>query len=122
MRLFIEVTYNDWFALHSSSERVEEVNYIVGGAFFTRFVQLQVNMTWDVFGETSGAGSLKELRGANRALPPQINWPRGKPDHRLHNACRALFWNSDVWIPFPADFRLNTVQGKVGRIWRAVRS
>ena len=140
MRLFVAVTDNAWFALHYSSERVEEVNfwrpspeagfrvlsagelllfklhapenYIVGGGFFTRFLQLPVNMAWDVFGETNGVRSLNEMR-------TRIAHYRHKPIHPEENpsvGCIMLaepfFWDRSLWIPSPADFRLNTVQGK----------
>ena len=81
MRIFVAVTDNDWFALHASKAEVEEVNfwrpspdatfkalqpgelmlfklhapdnYIAGGGFFTRFLQLPLNLAWDTFGSAS---------------------------------------------------------------------
>ena len=140
MRLFVAVTDNAWFALHCSSERVEEVNfwrpspeaafkalsagelllfklhapehYIVGGGFFTRFLQLPVNMAWDVFGETNGVRSLKEMR---TRIAHYRHRPIG-PDENPAIGCIMLaepfFWDRSLWIPSPADFSLNTVQGK----------
>ena len=79
MRLYVAVTDKDWFALHASKPEVEEVNFwrpspgatfralqpgelllfklhspdnfIAGGGFFTRFLQLPLNLVWDTFGE-----------------------------------------------------------------------
>src|ERR1035438_1960848 len=90
MRLYVAVTDNDWFALHASKTQVEEVNfwrpspdvtfkalqpgelllfklhapdnYIAGGGFFTRFLQLPISLAWDAFGEANGVRSLAELR------------------------------------------------------------
>jgi putative restriction endonuclease len=83
MRLYVAVTDKDWFALHASKAEVEEVNFwrpspdaafkalqpgelllfklhspdnfIAGGGFFTRFLQLPVNLVWNTFGEPSKA-------------------------------------------------------------------
>jgi hypothetical protein len=90
MRLYVGVTDNDWFAFLASKTEVEEVNFwrpspnvtfkvlapgelllfklhapenfIAGGGFFTRFLQLPVNMAWDTFGEANGLRSLIEMR------------------------------------------------------------
>jgi putative restriction endonuclease len=90
MNLFVAVTDNDWFALHSSRENVEEVNFwrpspdatfkalqpgelllfklhapqnfIAGGGFFTRFLQLPVNLAWETFKEENGVRSLTQMR------------------------------------------------------------
>ena len=90
MRLYVAVTDKDWFALHASKPEVEEVNFwrpspdaafkalqpgelllfklhspdnfIAGGGFFTRFLQLPVNLVWDTFGEANGVRSQSEMR------------------------------------------------------------
>jgi putative restriction endonuclease len=90
MRIFVGVTDKDWFTLHASQSRVDEVNfwrpspnatfkaldpgelllfklhspdnYIVGGGFFTKFQQLPVNMAWDAFRQGNGVSSLEEMR------------------------------------------------------------
>lgn len=90
MRLYVAVTDKDWFALHASKSEVEEVNFwrpspdvtfkalqpgelllfklhspdnfIAGGGFFTRFLQLPVNLVWDTFGEANGVRSQSEMR------------------------------------------------------------
>ena len=96
MRLFVAVTDNDWFAVHASKAEVEEVNfwrpspeatfkvlqpgelllfklhspdnYIAGGGFFTRFLQLPVNLVWDTFGEANGVRSLRCGSGSHTTV------------------------------------------------------
>ena len=90
MKLYVGITDYDWFKLHTSKESVDEVNFwrpsstanfkalqwsepflfklhsprnfIVGGGFFTKFLQLPVSLAWDAFGEANGATSLEEVR------------------------------------------------------------
>jgi putative restriction endonuclease len=156
MRIFVAVTDSEWFALHASSSRVDEVNFwrpspgatfkalqaselllfklhspdnfIAGGGFFVKFLQLPVNLAWDSFREANGVRSLQDMRDRiafYRRVP--IN-----PGDNPHIGCIMLaepfFWPRDAWIPSPSDFKLNTVQGKgydsevgVGRaLWEAV--
>ena len=81
MKLYVGITDYDWFKLHTSRESVDEVNFwrpsstatfkalqwgepflfklhsprnfIVGGGFFTKFLQLPVSLAWDAFGEAN---------------------------------------------------------------------
>ena len=90
MNFFVAVTDYDWFQLHASKSRVDEVNFwrpspeasfkalspgqmllfklhsprnfIVGGGFFTRFIQLPLSLSWEAFGEGNGVRSLSEMR------------------------------------------------------------
>src|SRR5437879_6216282 len=90
MKLFVGVTDYDWFQLHASKPRVDEVNFwrpsptagfkalrpgevllfklhspwncIAGGGFFTRFLHLPISLAWDAFGEGNGVRSLAEMR------------------------------------------------------------
>jgi putative restriction endonuclease len=156
MRLFVAVTDNDWFALHASREGVDEVNFwrpspeasfktlepgelllfklhapenfIVGGGFFTRFLQLPVNLAWDTFQEANGVRSLAEMRkriAHYRRLPIRAD---EDPTIGCIMLGEPFFWSQKDWIPCPVDFKLNTVQGKgydsetgTGReLWEAV--
>lgn len=140
MRLYIAVTDNDWFALHASKTAVDEVNfwrpspeatlkallpgelllfklhapdnYIAGGGFFTRFLQLPLNMVWDTFGQANGVRTLAEMRD-------RIAYYRRSPIAAGENptiGCIMLaepfFWPRSHWIDSPPDFKLNTVAGK----------
>jgi putative restriction endonuclease len=140
MHLYVAVTDKDWFALHASKPEVEEVNFwrpsphatfkalqpgelllfklhspdhfVAGGGFFTRFLQLPVNLVWDTFGEANGVRSQSEMR-------ERIAYYRRSPIAANENptiGCIMLaepfFWNRADWIPSPPDFKLNTVTGK----------
>src|SRR5580698_7486790 len=156
MKLFKAVTDNDWYALHASSNRVEEVNfwrpspdatfkalqpgeillfklhapvnYIAGGGFFVRFLQLPVNLAWETFQEANGVSSLSEMRkriGHYRRVPIPLN---ENPSIGCILLAEPFFWPKEAWIPCPDDFKLNTVQGKgydsesgIGReLWQSV--
>lgn len=140
MRLFVAVTDNDWFALHASQNRVEEVvfwrpspeatfkalqpgelllfklhaplNFIAGGGFFVRFHQLPVNLAWETFREANGVQSIEEmrLRIAHYRRTPIL--PHENPTIGCIMLGEPFFWPRESWIPCPDDFKLNTVQGK----------
>lgn len=103
-------------------------NFIAGGGFFARFLQLPVNLAWDAFREANGVRSLAEMRkriGFYRRLPIG---PDDNPTIGCIMLAEPFFWSRDRWIPCPTDFKLNTVQGKgydsetgAGReLWEAV--
>ncbi len=156
MRLFVAVTDKNWFNLHASKQSVDEVNFwrpsseasfkalqpgelllfklhapdnfIVGGGFFTKFLQLSVNMAWEVFGESNGVHSLGEMRqriGFYRRVELQ---PIENPTIGCVMLAEPFFWPHSAWIASPSDFSLHTVQGKgydsesgMGRdLWEAV--
>lgn len=156
MRLFVAVTDNDWFTLHTSLNRVDEVNfwrpspeatfkaldpcelllfklhaplnYIAGGGFFVRFLQLPVNLAWETFKEANGVRSLSEMRQriAHYRRTPMLE--HDNPTIGCIMLGEPFFWPEEAWIPCPADFKLNTVQGKgydsemgTGReLWNAI--
>ena len=140
MRLFIAVTDNEWFSLHASSHRVDEVNFwrpspeatfralqpgelllfklhaplnfVVGGGFFVRFHQLPVNMAWDTFREANGVRSLLEMRQRIAFYRRTPILENENPNIGCIMLAEPFFWPKDAWIPCPEDFKLNTVQGK----------
>jgi putative restriction endonuclease len=140
MRLFVAITDNDWFALHASKAELEEVNfwrpspdatfkalqpgelmlfklhapenYIAGGGFFTRFLQLPLNLAWDTFGEANGVRSLSEMRDRiaryrRISIPPLDN-----PAVGCILLAEPFFWGRSDWIPSPPEFKLGTQVGK----------
>ena len=156
MRIFVAVTDRDWFTLHASKSNVDEVNfwrpsptatfkalqpgelllfklhspanYIAGGGFFTRFLQLPIDLAWEIFQESNGVSSLAEMRARiaeYRRVPIGAN---ENPTIGCIMLAEPFFWPAHLWIPTPPDFKLNTVQGKgydsesgIGReIWEAV--
>lgn len=140
MNFFVAVTDYDWFMLHASKPRVEEVNFwrpsstssfkalhtgemllfklhsprnfIVGGGFFTRFVQLPISLAWEAFGEGNGVRSLLEMREriAKYRRPPI--GPTENPSVGCILLAEPFFFREPDWIPIPSDFSLNIVQGK----------
>jgi putative restriction endonuclease len=156
MHLFVAVTDNDWFGLHASLDHVEEVNFwrpspqasfkaldpgelllfklhvpenfIAGGGFFTRFIQLPVNLAWGTFGQANGVKSLSEMRERIAYYRRSPIKPAENPTIGCILLAEPFFWQRDLWMPVPQDFKLSTVQGKgydsetgIGRtLWEAV--
>ena len=140
MRLFVAVTDRAWFTLHASSPRVEEVNFwrpsseasfkalqqgelllfklhspdnfIAGGGFFARFLQLPVNMAWEVFKEANGVRSLTEMRERIEHYRKSKIGPAENPSIGCIMLAEPFFWPRKAWIPMPADFSAHTQQGK----------
>ena len=140
MKAYIGITDLEWFTYLSSIPQIDEVNfwqpggkqlfrvlnpgepflfklhsprdYIVGGGFFAHSNFLPISLAWDAFGVKNGAGSLKEMR---RLIEKhrKITSPTME-DYQI--GCILLeqpfFFNEKDWIPVPADWRSNIVQGK----------
>src|SRR5258708_38220868 len=157
MNFFVAVTDYDWFLLHASKPGVEEVNFwrpsptasfkalrmgemllfklhaprnfIVGGGFFTRFVQLPISLAWESFGEGNGVRSLSEMRDRIATYRRSPIGPTDNPSVGCILLAEPFFFSETNWIPIPSDFSLNIVQGKgfssqdasTGQaLWRAV--
>ena len=140
MNLYVAVTDNDWFALHAAKTDVEEVNfwrpspeatfkvlqpgelllfklhspdnYIVGGGFFTRFLQLPVNLVWDTFREANGVRSLSEMRERIAHYRRNPISPTENPTIGCIMLAEPFFWPRSAWIPSPPEFKLSTQAGK----------
>lgn len=103
-------------------------NYISGGGFFTRFLQLPVSLAWEVFKEANGVLTLAAMRARIAHYRHKILGENEDPVIGCIMLAEPFFWSEDLWIPSPSDFKLNTVQGKgydsetgVGReLWLAV--
>jgi len=139
MRVFVAVTDYAWFRLHASKASVDEVNfwrpsptatfsalqpgevllfklhsphnYIAGGGFFTRFLQLPLSLAWEAFGEGNGATSLFEMRQRIAKYRPESERTQN-PSIGCILLAEPFFWPESEWIPAPTDFSLNIVQGK----------
>lgn len=94
------------FKLHSP------MNYIVGGGFFLKFSILPASLAWEAFGIANGAVSLKELY--NRVYKYRNTNRLSDPDPSI--GCIILsspfYFDENDWIPVPADWSRNIVQGK----------
>ena len=111
------------FTLHSPR------NFIVGGGFFTRFVQLPISLAWESFGEGNGVRSLSEMRDRIARYRSSPIGPMDNPSVGCILLAEPFFFSEANWIPIPSDFNLNIVQGKgyssqdasTGEaLWRAV--
>lgn len=140
MRIFVGITDYDWFRLHASKTRVDEVNfwrpsptatfkalsygepflfklhaprnYIVGGGFFTKFMQLPVSLAWEAFGEGNGARSLEEVKARIARYRSKPIGPHDDPRIGCILLDEPFFFEESEWIPVPKDFSMNIVQGK----------
>jgi HNH endonuclease len=156
MQLYVAVTDYDWYLLHVSKAGLDEVNFwrpspgasfkalslgepflfklhsprnfICGGGFFTKFIQLPLTLAWEAFGEGNGVPSLAEARSRitkYRTTPVQ---PGEDPQIGCIVLAEPFFFPESHWIPVPSDFSLNIVSGKgystdelSGRgLWQAV--
>jgi putative restriction endonuclease len=140
MNFYVGVTDYDWFMLHASKRGVEEVNFwrpspdagfkalqtgemflfklhsprnfIVGGGFFTRFVQLPISLAWEAFREGNGVRSLAEMRTRIAKYRREPIGPLDNPSVGCILLAEPFFFDEPDWIPIPPDFHLNIVSGK----------
>jgi putative restriction endonuclease len=128
VKLYVGITDYDWFKLHASKAKVEEVNFwkpssqtnfrvlqgnepfllklkgrkvIAGGGFFAKFLPLPLSLAWGAFREANGARSLDELR-------MMIAQSRHRPiatDEDPIIGCtlpeEPFFFEEKDWIPIP---------------------
>jgi putative restriction endonuclease len=109
------------FKLHSPK------NFIVGGGYFVRHSPLPASLAWDAFGEKNGVGSYRELlarvrryRREDASVDPVIG---------CNVLAEPFFLPRERWIPAPASWAPNIVQGKTydstmadgAALWAAVR-
>jgi putative restriction endonuclease len=92
------------FKLHSPK------NFIVGGGHFVRHSPLPASLAWDAFGEKNGVATYRDLIARVRHYRRQD----GVVDPII--GCNVLaepfFLPRDRWIPAPASWAPNIVQGK----------
>ena len=157
MDLFVGVTDGDWYELLASTPGLDEVNFwqpggnvqfkalspgelflfklhspdnfIVGGGVFAAASLLPVSLAWESFGIGNGATTIVEMRARIEKYRRQPAAPH--EDYRI--GCIILtqpfFFPRDRWIPVPASWHPNIVQGKTyahdeveGRaLWNAVQ-
>lgn len=140
MNVYVGVTDKEWFDFLSRQEGVDEVNFwrpggksafralplggpflfklhapnnfIVGGGFFASFSLLPVSIVWDTFGIKNGARTFAEMRA--RIERYRRIAPAPREDYPIGNIILQdpFFLPRDHWVPAPADFSPNIVQGK----------
>ncbi len=140
MKAYVGVTDGEWFELLARQDGLDEVNFwqpggshqfralqpgelflfklhsprnfIVGGGFFAHSSLLPVSLAWETFEIRNGATSLREMR-------ERIEKYRRRPAE-LHEdytiGCILLeqpfFLPPERWIPAPAGWKPNIVQGR----------
>ncbi|MCL5744342.1 MAG: HNH endonuclease, partial [Acidobacteria bacterium] len=87
-------------------------NFVAGGGFFTRFLQLPINMAWDTFGEANGVRSVFEMRERVSHYRRSPIAPHENPTIGCIMLAEPFFWDRADWIPCQPDFKLNTASGK----------
>ncbi len=91
------------FKLHSP------LNYIVGGGFFVRHLNIPLSMSWEAFGEKNGVSDIETLRA-------KINKFRGDKEPNPIIGCSILstpfFFKREQWIQVPSNWSSNIVSGK----------
>jgi len=106
--LFKAISANEPFLFKLHSPR----NYIVGGGFFAHSTILPLSLAWGAFGEKNGAHSLEEMRGRIEKYRRVKAQPLA--DYKI--GCILLeqpfFFKEGDWVPVPADWSPNIVQGK----------
>lgn len=139
MRAYVGVTDGEWYRFLAARPDVDEVNFwrpgggtfgsltagepfffkthyphnrIVGGGFFSGFVQLPISEAWELFGERNGVNSLEELR---RRVGRYRRQPIAPGDDPLIGCIflrdTSFFPPEEVGDP-PPDWKPNLVQGR----------
>jgi hypothetical protein len=84
---------------------------IVGG-FYTLWSRLPASVAWEAFGEKNGAASYAErCRRIERYRRVPLD-PRGQYPIGCIILHKPFFFGEADWLPAPADFLPQTVQGK----------
>jgi len=110
------------FKLHSPD------NFVVGGGVFAHHTRIPISLEWKAFGVANGASSFEEMHAR------VVNYVRKREAGVNHEiGCillkKPFFLPEDRWVPQPADWSRNIVQGKTydltvghGKIlWDAIR-
>lgn len=94
------------FKLHSPR------NFIVGGGVFAYANSLPCSLAWEAFGESNGAGSMREMRA--RIARYRRADPTDREDFAI--GCRILtqpfFFPETDWLPVPSSWAPNIVSFK----------
>jgi putative restriction endonuclease len=157
MKAYVGVTDGDWYNLLAAQAGLEEanfwqpggsrffralkpgemflfklhspLNFIVGGGVFAHSTLLPVSLAWKSFGIANGATSLVDMH--SRVAKYRRAQPDEGEDYTI--GCILLeqpfFLPREKWIPIPADWKSNIVQGRTydleeasGRsIWSALQ-
>ncbi len=156
MRAYVAVTDKDWYQFLEERPGLDEVNFwqpggnrvfgtlkagepflfklhypdnsIVGGGFLAHASLVEAGVAWDAFGEKNGAPSYAEMRHRIERYRRAPSDPRASYQIGCIILVEPFFWSRRDWIPAPADFSRNIVQGKTydlatptgSRLWQQV--
>jgi putative restriction endonuclease len=99
----IEVGAPFLFKLHSL------LNFVAGGGFFVKALQLPVSLAWDAFGPKNGAPNFDILL---RLIRSHRGGRERDPDIGCIILNDPFFLPREAWIPAPEDWQSNIVTGK----------
>lgn len=138
MKFYIGVTDGNWFN-YLSSTRPDEVNfwkpgggtfrainmgdlflfklkspknYIVGGGYFLKHIKLPISLAWKAFGEQNGASDFNTFSKMIYSLRRTDRFQEPDPVIGCNILISPFFFKKEDWIPQPADWKPNIVQGK----------
>jgi putative restriction endonuclease len=140
VRAYVAVTDKDWYQFLQGRPDLDEVNFwqpggnrvfgalkagepflfklhypdnaIVGGGFLAHASLVEAGVAWDAFGEKNGAPSYAEMRRRIERYRRAPSDPRASYQIGCIILVEPFFWSRPDWIPAPADFSRNIVQGK----------
>jgi len=140
VRAYVAVTDKDWYQFLEGRPDLDEVNFwqpggnrvfgtlkagepflfklhypdnaIVGGGFLAHASLVEAGVAWDAFGEKNGAPSYAEMRRRIERYRRAPSDPRASYQIGCIILVEPFFWSRRDWIPAPADFSRNIVQGK----------
>jgi putative restriction endonuclease len=140
VRAFVAVTDKDWYQFLAARPNLDEVNFwqpggnrrfqalspgepllfklhypdnaIVGGGFLAHASLIEASLAWDAFGEKNGAGSYPEMLRRIERYRRAVTDPHASYQIGCIILVEPFFWPRLDWIPAPADFSRNIVQGK----------
>ncbi len=139
MRIYVAVTDNSWFRYHAE-HKPDEVNFwrpgggsgfaaleqgapflfklhspenfIVGGGFFFAFSKLKLSMAWRTYEQKNGCDDFETFRNAILAYRHEQDQPAIDPEIGCILLEIPFFFPREMWIPQPADWHANIVQGR----------
>jgi putative restriction endonuclease len=94
------------FKLHSPK------NFIVGGGFFVRYTVLPFSLAWEAFGDKNGVRDQGEFLERIRKYRSKSEMVEHNPVIGCNILSNPFFFPESEWIPVPADWSANIVQGK----------
>jgi putative restriction endonuclease len=140
MNAYVGITDLDWYQRLAARPGLEEVNFwrpggkasfkalapgelflfklhaprqfVVGGGLFAHFTKLPVSLAWDAFREANGARSLAEMRARIERYRREPAAPHDDYTIGCILLEQPFFLPEPLWVPAPADWPRETVQGK----------